>query len=87
MVSGFVIQHANTRYLRRRPYDGTWSWLGAFSEHATVFTKEAADDMAGWLQREGHACRVLEDYHRREPTIGVAELPVTLQTANGDEAA
>lgn len=72
---GYLVRlEPSGRYLERIPIDNTYDWYAAGQEHATVFTKAAADGWAAMMRQRGDQTRVIEDYDNRTPEIDVEDL-------------
>ena len=74
-MTGFIVVKSNgCGYLERIPFDGSYRFLAATAEHATVFSESVARRIAQCESLNGHACEVWPDrYWKREPAI--TELP------------
>lgn len=68
-MTGVLIYNGRSSYLERIPYDGSFKWLAGFEEHATVFTKAAAEVMVAHLRSRGETAQLVEDHAERTPQI------------------
>lgn len=80
-MTGYVVTLRNGGgHLRRTPYDGSYRFLAASMEHATVFSESVAVQIAARETANGRPCDAWPDhYWKREPEI--TELPAQYRRA------